>query len=347
VNTSDFIEMEKRFQESKNELRKLNYTSFSYFNIGLKLGDKFHSYNVKNIVGELLSKHEITSSDWSIYFSDKTTNKNNDYIGYLFLGSTPHQYLSNKYNENELFYTNSENYDWTWLATLSFYKIYIKSDDKIIDLNKYQFKAKLDFNFNIIKGTWQSKTVLEDLFFSPLINSNKCFESKIAKNSYSFYSFFYCDKNKITKNDLMKFPIIFFHHIELANIFELTYGDLFETVDDIILFKIVFDTSNEWIFGRIFLKKYLFSYNDASKKIYYYNKKYQEKEIGDNTKGNQSSYVVEIIVIIILVFIFGFLGFFIGKKIFTNLKKDANELENINDEDYYNDMKDKNNINND
>ena len=346
-NTSDMIEFEKKYQESKNELRKLNYTSFSYFYIGLQLGSKFYTHNVKNIVGEFLSKHEITSSDWSIYFTDK--NKNNDYIGYLIIGSAPHQYLSNKYNENELFYTNSENFDWTWIASLSFYKIYIKSNnDTIIDLNKFQSKAKLDFNFNIIKGTWQSKTLLEELFFSSLINSNKCFELKINKNSYSYYYFFYCDKNKITKNDLIKFPTLFFHHIELANIFELTYEDLVETFDDIILFKIVFDNSNEWIFGRVFLKKYLFSYNDVSKKIYFYNRKYQEKAEKEK-KSSENYFYVEIIVIIILVFVFTFLGFFVGKKIFQNFKKDANELENLNDDEYYNDindMKDNNNINN-
>ena len=337
LNNSNFNNVEKRHQESKNELRKLNYTSFSYFSIGLKLGGKRHLYNVKSIIGELLSKHEITSNDWSIYFTDKETNKKNDYIGYLFLGSLPHQYLSNIYNENELLSTDSESFDWTWIASLSFYKAYIKLDDKMINLNKYQMKAKLDFNFDIIKGTWQSKTILEELFFSSLIKSNKCYESIINKNYYSFYNLFYCDKNKITKNDLLKFPIIYFHHIELLNIFELTYEDLFETLDDIIFFKIVFDTSNEWIFGRVFLKKYLFSYNDASKKISFYNKKYStnnENEKEEYKQNSENYYYLEIIIIIILVFVFIFLGFFIGKIIYKKLKRNANELENINNEQF-------------
>ena len=339
-NTSDFIEFEKRYQESKNELRKLNYTSFSYFCLGLQLGGKFQSNNVKNILGEFLSKHEITSNDWSIYFIDEKTNKDNDYIGYLFLGSTPHQYLSNIYDENEVFYTDSENYQWTWRALLTFYKIYIKLDNSTLNFNDYQLKAKLDFNFDIIKGTWQSKTVLEELFFGPLINSSKCFESTINKNYYSYYTYFYCDKNKVTKNDLIKYPTIYFHHLELGNIFELTYEDLFETIDDIIFFKIVFDTSNEWTFGRLFLKKYLFSYNDASKKIYFYNKKYSVNSEKEKEEIEKKYYYIEIIVIIVLLLIAMILGFFIGRIIYKKYKKGANELENINNEVFFNDVKD-------
>ena len=135
-NTTDFIEFEKKYQESKNELRKLNYTSFSYFCLGLQLGGKRYSYQVKNIVGELLTKNEITSQDWSIYFIDKYKN---NYVGFLFLGSAPHQYLSNIYDENQLYLTesDSEGYDWTWRASLSFYKAYIKIDDNLLNLNKY------------------------------------------------------------------------------------------------------------------------------------------------------------------------------------------------------------------
>ena len=333
-NTTDFINFEKNYQESKNQLRKLNYTSFSYFCIGLQLGGRRNTHQVNNIVGEFFEKNEINSRDWSIYFIDKNKGikNSNNYIGYLILGSSPYQYLSDIYTENEAFSTDSENegFDWTFRACLSFYKTYIKIDDNMINLNKYQMKAKLDFNFEIIKGTWNSKTLLEQYFFTELMESGKCFESKIDKTSLSYYHYFYCDKNKITKKDLLKFPKLYFHHIELSMIFELTYEDLFETFGDVILFKIVFDTSYEWTFGKIFLKKYMFSYNDASKKIYFYNKKYSVNE--NEEKNRNISFYIEILIIIILVFIFGFLGFYIGKKIYKKYNKDANELEDFNDE---------------
>ena len=189
-NSTEFKEFEKNYQESKNELRKLNYTSFSYFCFGLQLGGRRYTYQVKNIVGELLSKNEIISQDWSIYFIDKY-NKN-IYTGFLFLGSAPHQYLSNIYDENQLYLTESDSfgYEWTWRASLSFYKAYIKIEGNMLDLNKYEMKAKLDFNFEIIKGTSSSKSLLEEYFFNSLIESKKCFESKINKTSLSYYHFF-------------------------------------------------------------------------------------------------------------------------------------------------------------
>ena len=320
---------ENKHQEAKKDLRKLNYTSFSYFCFGLQMGGKRNFYSVKSVIEEFSSKHEVSGQDWSIYFPKEITD-NNNYVGFLFLGSTPHQYLSNIFKENELLYVESESFDWTWRACLSFYKVYIKKEDKILNIKNYEMKAKLDFNFDIIKGTFSAKNLIDQHFFSSLISLGKCFESKIQGSYLSSYTFYYCDKNKIAKNDIENFPTIYFHHIEFSNVFELTYKDLFETFNDVILFKIVFDTKNEWTFGKLFLKKYMFSYNDGSKKIYFYNNNYLINPNDEKIKENiLKSIYFEIGIIIILVFIFGILGFLIGKYIFKKYKKDANELENI------------------
>ena len=114
----------------------------------------------------------------------------------------------------------------------------------------------------------------------------------------------------------------------------MTYEDLFEIFDDIILFKLVFDSSSEWIFGRLFLEKYMFSYNDASKKISFYNTNFSIKNKGK--KESKIKFYFEIASIIILVFIFGLLGFFIGKLIYKKYRKDANELEDLNNENLIN-----------
>ena len=74
----------------------------------------------------------------------------------------------------------------------------------------------------------------------------------------------------------------------------------------------------------------MFSYNDGSKKIYFYNNNYLINPDDEKIKENiLKSIYFEIGIIIILVFIFGILGFLIGKYIFKKYKKDANELENI------------------
>ena len=354
-NTTSYIEFENRYQSTKDELRKLNYTSFSYFYLGLQVGGKKYYKDVKNILGELVSKKHVSLRDWSIYFpmdklnNNNIINNNSDYIAYLILGSKPEIYLSNKYKEQDAFYTNSESYDWTYVALIHFYKSYFKVNEEIISINKFDLKAKLDFNFGIIKGTSYCKHLLEETFFNSLIKEGKCFQSKVSKISYAFYDYFYCDKNKISKNDLSKFPTLFFHHIEFSNIFELTYEDLFETVDDVIIFKIVFDMSNEWTFGRLFLKKYIFSYNDDSKKIAFYNTKYQENEEKDEknlSKNNSYYYYIELVIIIFLLFFFAFLGFYIGKIIYKKYKKDADELEEIDNEQFNSLNKDQDNNNN-
>ena len=353
-NTSNFIEFEKKYQSEKDELRKLNYTSFSYFYIGLQLGGRNHYQIVKNILGELLSKKEVSLRDWSIYFPEDSLNNKNiinnssDFIAYLILGSKPELYLPNKYKEQDAFYTYSEGYDWTYVALIHLYKSYFKMNGTIINIHKFDFKAKLDFNFDIIKGTSYCKYLLEESFFNPLIKEGKCFQSKISKMNYAFYDYFYCDKNKISQNELSKFPTLFFHHIEFSNIFELTYEDLFESVDDVIIFKIVFDMSNEWTFGRLFLKKYMFSYNDDSKKIAFYNTKYQTNEDKDeqNLQKKKSYYFyIELIIIILLLFFFAFLGFYIGKIIYKKYKKDADELEEIDNEQFSHIIKDQDNNN--
>ena len=354
-NTTSYIEFENRYQSTKDELRNLNYTSFSYFYLGLQVGGKKYYKDVKNILGELVSKKQVSFRDWSIYFpmdklnNNNIINNNSDYIAYLILGSKPELYLSNKYKEQDAFYTNSESYDSTYVALIHFYKSYFKVNEEIISINKFDLKAKLDFNFGIIKGTSYCKHLLEESFFNSLIKEGKCFQSKVSKISYAFYDYFYCDKNKISKNDLSKFPTLFFHHIEFSNIFELTYEDLFETVDDVIIFKIVFDMSNEWTFGKLFLKKYLFSYNDDSKKIAFYNTKYKENEEKDEknlSKNNSYYYYIELVIIIFLLFFFAFLGFYIGKIIYKKYKKDADELEEIDNEQFNSMNKEQDNNNN-
>ena len=80
------------------------------------------------------------------------------------------------------------------------------------------------------------------------------------KSEYTYYAYFYCDKNKITKEEMNNFPGIYFHHTEFSYIFELNHNDLFETFGNIIIFKIVFDTSNYWVLGKIFSTKYMFSF---------------------------------------------------------------------------------------
>ena len=211
----------------------------------------------------------------------------------------------------------------------------------------YDKRVELDFNFGLIKATWYMKNILDSKYFSKLIKQGKCFESQINKTEYTYYAYYYCDKNKITNEDLNSFPGIYFKHNEFSFIFELNAEDLFETYGNIIIFKIVFDTSSHLVLGKIFLTKYLFSYDDESKKIYFYNKNYGKEDNNDietNDNNKNKYFTIQIILIICGVIVFAIIGFFIGKFIYNKKKIPTQELSDIEKDDNF--INNENNIDN-
>ena len=84
---------------------------------------------------------------------------------FLIMGSMPHIYLSNIFDEKEQFSTYGERYDWNNYPTLSFYDIYIKPNNEIIPLNKYDRSAVFNFNFDLIRANGYIKTFLVKNFF--------------------------------------------------------------------------------------------------------------------------------------------------------------------------------------
>ena len=116
---------------------------------------------------------------------------------------------------------------------------------------------------------------------------------------------------------------------------------------DYIIFSIVFDEeeTSHWIFGRIFLKKYQFVFDNDQKTITYVKKNIinntndDNNDKNDNNNNKNDNYnntnnnfkiwlIVILVVIIIMIGIFG-IGLYIGLKI-KKKKKRANEL----DDDY-------------
>ena len=328
---SDFIAIKKKFENEQDELRKLNFTKFSYFNIGIKYGTKDAHHAVKSFIDELYSKKEISNKQWSIYYTNNEKSNNNDYNAFLIIGSIPHIYFPNIFKEKELYSTYPKKSIFSDNPILSFYDIYTKINDETISLAKFDKSGELNFNFGLIKSPWRVKTILEEKYFQNLIQQGKCFESKIDKTSYSYYIYYYCDKNKITNEELMSFPSVFFQHTEFSFIFELNKDDLFQTIGDVIIFKMIFDTSDTWILGKPFLTKYLLSFNDENKKIYYYNKKYENDEDNANKNENDKNKYLTLIIILAIcgVVLFGIFGFFIGKWFFSKKKKISHELDDL------------------
>ena len=340
-NNPDFINIQKKFEKEQDELRKLNFTHFSYFSIGLQFGSRNSYRVVKSFIEEFCSRKEITNREWNIYYLNNKNfkSKNNiDYDAFLIMGSSPHIYLSNIFNEKAQFSTYSEKSLFSNNPTLSFYDIYTKVNNNIISLAKFGKTVELNFNFGLIRATWQVKTLLDEHYFYNLIQQGKCFESKIDKTEYSYYAYYYCDKNKITNEEIKSFPGVFLHHNEFSYIFELNSDDLFETFGDVIIFKMVFDTSNNWVLGNLFLKKYMMSFSDEDKKIYFYNKKYDGENDDYNGNENDKNKYLNVIIISVIfgVIIFAILGFFIGKCFYNKKRITTHELEDLEDENMVN-----------
>ena len=330
-NETDFIKIQKNFEKEQDELRKLNFTNFSYFSIGLKFGNKNSAGITKSFIEEFFTKKEITNKKWNIYYSknkDHNNKNNNKYNIFLIIGSLPHIYFSNIFNEIEQFCTYSEKSIFSDKPTLSFYDIYTNINNNTISLTKFDRTTEINFNFGLISASWYAKNILEKKYFNNLIQQGKCFESRINKTGYSYYVYFYCDKNKITKEEIKKFPGIYFKHTEFSYIFEFNSDDLFENFGDIIIFKMIFDSSNKWVLGKLFLTKYMLSFDDEDKKIYFYNKNYDDNNHDNNNDKNKYSTIL-IIPIIFGVFLFGILGFFIGKYFYKKEKIITHELEDI------------------
>ena len=195
--------------------------------------------------------------------------------------------------------------------------------------------AEVDFNFGLISASWQAKTILGKKYFNNLIQQGKCFESRFNRTGHSYYAYFYCDKNKLTNEEIKSFPGIYFKHTEFSYIFEFNSDDLFENFGDIIIFKIIFDSNNIWKLGKLFLKKYMLSFDDEDKKIFFYNKKYDEDNSYDsNDNGKNQLLSIKISAIVGAILLFGIVGFFIGKWIYKKEKINTHELDDIADENY-------------
>ena len=150
----------------------------------------------------------------------------------------------------------------------------------------------------------------------------------------------FCYKNKISINEIKSFPTLFFKHVNLNQIFEFNYKDVFQETKNFYVFKIMLDENNKrfWNFGRPFLKKYQFIFDNDQKTLTYIgiNTLTPNKKAKDDIKKNNTNFfsnklylifILAFIIIIIAVLI----GLFLGKKIFNkNKKKRANEL----DDDY-------------
>ena len=313
----------------------------------------------KSLASFLKSKREIDSYSWGIFYFDKENSFNISenikkiYDGYLIIGITDADYL-NIFNTttiiNDYGIENGDNY-----IGLNFQKIFFYNNKEIKYLcnNNTLINFVIDNNYNIINTEYYN--VIKENYFKKYISKNICLEKALTLSSGFQEHIIICDSSM--KINLKSFPTLYFFNVEFEYTFNLDFNDLFIEINNKIYFLIIGKDmeSNIWSFGKMFLKKYPFMFNEDKKTISfvylnkYYKKEEQDKEKDTNENESNNSNLKQffkdyyLIIIIIICIIIGIIfGVFIGKKIWKKRRTRANELDDnvdyIENDDKYNKM---------
>ena len=237
-----------------------------------------------------------------------TLKYENDDYGQLIIGSYPHEYDKEYYENNFIFTRTGEikkNIDWIF----DFYDI--KYDNKII--TGIIKKSLIRIEFGLIQAPLKLKKYFNDTFFL-----NRCKEEYYAKrNIYIIH----CDKNI----DITTFKDLSFTLKDINYIFNFNYKDLFIENNDEYIFAIVFgnnvDTPEDstWILGKPFMKKYQLVFDLDRKIIGLYTK-------NNNNNDNNNGFNIYLFLLIIAVLIVIGLVIFIVYYFQKTRKKRACEL---------------------
>ena len=265
----------------------------------------------------LLKNNKIIDS-YNFYFKYNEKDEN----GNLIIGNFPHE-IDKNYDEKllKLINLNIKNNEFLWKFSID--EIYF--DDKIINEKNF-IEIKIDIKGII--GTEKYNQYFKSNFIDK--NNNKC---QIDFSEDKKYKFYYCDKNV----DISKLKIIKFNSKVFNSSFEFNHKDLWIEFNEKLYYQIIFknfilnnENDNNWIFGELFLKKYLLLFNQDKKVIGIY----------ENKKMNFPFLIFLNIILVILVIV---LGYYFKK--FYKLKPRklrVNELEENYDYTSYNNPKIKN-----
>ena len=291
---------------------------------------------------QLKEKNITENFDWFIYFEDNKKLKESEIFNMkdlsninpiLIIGEKPHYFKNDLFYKSQLLSTYTEVYAWT----LKFKEVYIafnetlkiRLDEKLVEIYLDDLKIYApNYYMNIVKREFFKKYP-------------DCHEYKDEEKIY------YCDKtDTFTIDNLKSFPTLYFDHYDFEYVFELTYKDLFVEHEGKFIFLVVENRNDDWLIGYSFLKKYQFVFNEDSRSIGFYNPNLpKEKEIDDEDDQNKNETIIDdddinneidngkistttLILIIVLCGIFFIaIGLILGKIIFKNKRKKANELE--------------------
>jgi len=297
------------------------YHNSTCINTGLKLFHKSEIEDDINIINQFAQNFKESYDFTFKYTSDDE--------GVIIIGAEPHVFSPSIYDEKNYRTVKAEDPKCQDITNwyMEFDEIYLSYKDKNSGnvakkiLNETR-RMRIQFDLNIIYGPSDYHRLIKKYFFDG--KTGKCFE-KVEE----LFTWYYCDK--IAEEIIAReFPPLYFKMNEFDKIFELNYKDLFKEEEGKLYFLILFSNSPQDYFdvGKIFLKKYTFTFNRETKLIgYYINKKNQENLTDDDSFFSSTTFIV---LIICLVSAFTVIGFFIGKFTFDKIRKRRkNELDDL------------------
>ena len=342
------------------ENRKLNNINTCAI-IGLQLNNKdifketpknFIHYLMQNTFDEKGKNNVgINSYYWTIKYNNiNRINNIDDEEGFFSIGDPPHVYDPDNYKKNNFIEFNIESGYSSLYWGIKFNEIYLNKRSNIY-LKKYFWGHNCLFypELNIILSTIEYYNTVKKEFFNEFLLDKICFEKKIFISQINStvinglsgeYSIIFCDKNKLEGYGIDKFyldfPSVNFYHKLMNLTFVFKGNELFyENKKENKIYFLICKKNNavdQWIFGKIFMKKYQVIFNSEMKTIGFY----INNNNNDNNKYNNFSMLSNIKIIVL--FIFSFLVLIIAilfwlkykKTYFTKNKIIVEELEMVN-----------------
>ena len=238
-------------------------------NIGLMIPDKYNSIPDISFIYQLKKLKIINDYNFLINYTNSEKNE-----GELIIGSTPHIYDVNNFNQKYYRTTYAIEKPNYMMYGLNFDEILIgENGDKLSGTRQSKFLC----DFGLIVGSIDYYEYIYKNFFEKKIEEKKCYLKNITLNiewreGEKNYEYFYCEKKFINPKDIQDIFKIKFVHKEMNYTFEFNWEELFYEKDEFYFFKIIFNHKNNfyWIFGKPWLSKYIMVFNQDSKTIGHY-----------------------------------------------------------------------------
>ena len=275
--------------------------------------------------------------------------------------------IDSKYQRKNYFITNSlSSVEYHSPLSFKAQNVFVTDKKgKEININKDK-GCYLNYNNGFISSTKEYWDYIRKNFFKEFLKANICQEELLRfyvdEDISKSYYVITCDKtkmNKEQKNELLNnFPKLTFYIFDFNYNFELTKDDVFTEVNNILYFMIIYQKelfNNPelvyWDLGLPLLIKYQFVHNYETKMIGFYLPESEEKtdeEINDkkdtdeeidkkddnknieepkSKKDENRNLVVYIIIGVVAGILLLIAAFCLGRYMFQERKKKANELE--------------------